>query len=328
MVTDPTDWCYASGIASVLETFLLMPRAVGELVESGTPDELLSRARRNPVYANVHASGAEDPMHIAASLESALVEFAQTFAGQCADARIVDLFLIEYDLRDLANYLKSEHCGIERRPVELSRVPRDDIEDYLAERPRLRQIADELAHVAEAEHQRVEPARVDLMIDGALLGLLPELAGPLGSEHVTEWARARQRLAAIEAVVRAQAAGIGRADIEDHLLRHLPPDSDAAALAAVEPDELARAVAELLPDDVPEGLDPTGGAASIQGLGARFDAALDRLLDPARTVAFGAERVFSCLRRLFTENRNLRAALGGFAGRIEPALVAQSLRGV
>ena len=311
----------------MLETFLLEPRAVGELAASGSPDELLSRARRGPVYADQHAAGGDDPAAVAAALEATLAGFVRRFARQCPDERIADLFLIEYDLRDLANYLKSEHCDVERQPVELSRLPEDSIEADLSERPRLRQIVDELARRAETEHERIEPATIDLMIDGLLLGLLPELAEPLGSPLIADWARERQRLAAVEAVVRARLAGIEPEPIREHLLRHLPPGDEAAALADGEADDIAKAVAGLLPQEVAEGIE-ISGAGSLPGLAAQLDAALDRLLEPARTAAFGAERVFNYLRRLALENRNLRAALGGFAGRIEPELIAQSLRGV
>ena len=326
-MTDPTDWCYPSGIVAVLETFLLAPRAVNELAEAGSPDELVSRAQRSPVYADLSAAGSEDPMQAAAAFEAALAEFVGSFARQCPDERIADLFLIEYDLRDLANYLKSEHCGVERRPVAMSRLPADSIEEFLAESPRLGRIAGDVARAAETGDGSLAAPTVDLMIDGALIGMLPELADPLGSPLVDEWANERQRLASVEAVARAKAAGVGAAPIQEHLLAHLPPDSDAAALADVGLDDLDTAMSNLLPAEIVEGFDPSAGASSLQTLATRIDAALERILEPSRFVAFGAERVFGYLRRLSRENRNLRAALGGFAGRIEPELVALSLRG-
>lgn len=326
-MTDPTDWCYPSGIVAVLETFLLAPRAVNELAAAGSPDELVSRARRSPVYADLHVPESNDPMQVAAAFEAALAEFVGSFAKQCPDKRLADIFLIEYDLRDLANYLKSKHCGVERRPVAMSRLPENDIEEFLAESPRLERIAGELARAAETSDGPLDASTVDLMIDGALIGMLPELAEPLGSPLVDEWANERQRLAAVEAVARAKAAGVEAAPIQEHLLAHLPPGSDAAALADVELEDLGRAMSDLLPAEIVEGFDPSAGASSLQALATRIDAALERTLEPSRFVAFGAERVFGYLRRLFRENRNLRAALGGFAGRIEPELVALSLRG-
>ncbi|MFH1732872.1 MAG: V-type ATPase subunit [Planctomycetota bacterium] len=328
MVADPTDWCYPSGIVAVLETFLLAPRAVNELAEAGSPDELVSRARRSPVYADLHVLESEDPMQVAAAFEAALAEFVGSFARQCPDERIADLFLIEYDIRDLANYLKSEHCGVERRPVAMSRLPADGIKEFLAESPRLGRIAGDVARAAETGDGALDASTVDLMIDGAFIGMLPELAEPLGSPLVDEWASERQRLAAVEAVARAKAAGVDAAPIREHLLARLPPDGDAAALAGVELEDLGTAMSDLLPPEIVEGFDPSAGASSLQTLATRIDAALERILEPSRFVAFGAERVFGYLWRLSRENRNLRAALGGFAGRIEPELVALSLRGL
>ena len=327
MMADPTDWCYSSGVAAVLETFILPPRAVHELAATGSPDELVSRARRSPVYSHLSMFGSEDPIQIAAEFESALGAFVRSFAKQCPDERIAHLFFIEYDLRDLGNYLKSEHCGVERRPVEMSHLPAGNIDEFIAATPRFKKIADEIEHAPEMHDGTLDAAVVDLIIDGALLGMLPELAEPLGSPLVTAWARERQRLTALEAVARAKLAGVDTRLIRDHLLAHLPANCDAAVLAEAELDDVRKVMADLLPPEMIEGFEPSAGASSLQTLSARIDAALERLLEPSRIVAFGAERVFGYLRRLFRENHNLRAALGGFAGRIEPELVAKSLRG-
>ena len=326
-LTDPTDWCYPSGIVVVLETFLLPPRTVGELADSASPDELLSRARRSPVYAALHVSGADDPMQIAATLESALCDFLRSFARQCHDARITDTFLVEHDLRDLANYLKSKYCGVERRPVALSRVPEDGIEEFLAETPRLNRITAAVAEAGEMGEGPKHAATVDLVIDGALIGMMPELTAPLGSALVDRWASERQRFAAIEAVVRAKLAGIETAHIKDYVLGHMPPESAPTALAEAETADLRKALAALLPAEMADAFDPSEGASSLPTLAARLDSELDRVLEPARTVAFGPERVFRYLWQLVRENRNLRAALGGYAGKIRPELVAQSMRG-
>lgn len=327
MVTDATDWCYTSGIVAVLETFLLERRTVNELAESGSPDELVARARRSPVYAHLSVFGSEDPIQIAAAFETALGEFVRSFSAQCPDERIAQLFFVECDLRDLGNYLKSQYCGVERRPVAMSHLPDENVDAFLAETPRFKRIADEVALLAEANDGALAASTVGLTIDGALIGMLPELAEPLGSPLVNEWAAERQRLIAVEAVARAKLAGVETALIQDCLLAHLPPDSDAAVLSAAEPDDVRRVMSDLLPAAIVEGFEPSTGASSLQTLSSRIDAALERMLEPSRFVAFGAERVFGYLRRLFRENHNLRAALGGFAGRIEPELVARSLRG-
>ena len=326
-MADATDWCYSSGVAAVLETFILPPRAVRELATTGSPDELVSRARRSPVYAHLSVFGSEDPILIAAAFESALGAFVRTFAKQCPDERIAHLFFLECDFRDLGNYLKSEHCGIQRRPVEMSHLPADHVDEFIANTPRFKKIADEVMHAPEMHDGSLDVAVVDLIIDGSLLGMLPELAEPLGSPLVTEWARERQRLIALEAVARAKLAGIDTVLIREHLLAHLRPDCDAVVLAEAELDDVRKVMADLLPPEMIEGFDPSAGASSLQTLSARIDAALEELLKPSRYVSFGAERVFGYLRRLFRENHNLRAALGGFAGRIEPELVAKSLRG-
>ena len=90
-MTDPTDWCYPSGIVAVLETFLLTPRAVGELMGSAPSyGELLSRARRSPVYAAVSASDAAAGLtHGARNVSSARIAWhcrASSAAHQAASA--------------------------------------------------------------------------------------------------------------------------------------------------------------------------------------------------------------------------------------------------
>lgn len=327
-MTDPTDWCYPSGIVAVLETFLLTPRAVGELMGSAPSyGELLSRARRSPVYAAVSASDADDPMHVAAELEATLVDYVRHFVRECPDERIADALLIEYDLRDLANHLKSRYCDAERRSVALSGLPEEGIDEFLAEAPRLARIALAVAEANEAGDSPISAFTIDLMMDGAFIGMLPELTAPLGSPVIDEWAGERQRFTAIEAVVRARMSGAGPSEINDHLVSRLPARFGLAALAEVELDGIRRALLELLPAEIADRFDPSAGAGSIQALAARLDSALARILQPCRYVAFGPERVFAYLCELFRENRNLRAALGGCAGRIEPGLVALSMRG-
>jgi len=326
-VAESTDWCYPSGVAAVLETFLLPPRTVRELASASSPDELLSRARRSPVYADVHLSGAEDPMQAAEVIESALVGFVRSFVKQCPDDCVADVFLIEYDLRDLANHLKAVYCGAERRPVALSSLPEEYIDELIADLPRLAEIAQEVATLNEADEGPMRAFAVDLAVDGAFIGLLAELTAPLGSPLVDQWAEQRRNFASIEAVIRARASGAEPSEIHGILLRRLPRDASVRALADAEPDGVGKALAELVPAGVAAGFDGSGGAGALQELAARFDVLLEQTLAPARYVAFGAERVFAYLWQLFRENRNLRAALGGFAGRIEPELVVSSIRG-
>jgi len=303
---DPTDWCYPSGVTAVLETFLLTPRAVAELADA---DELLSRARRSPVYAGVHVPEGADPMQIAAALESALVAYIRPFAQDCPERQIADVFLTEYALRDVSNRLKSQYCAAERHPVELSSLSEEELDAFIAAEPLLSEITDTLAEASHGGPGPIAASTVDLMIDGAFIAMLPQLAEPLGSELVDRWAEARQRATATEAALRARIAGIEDSDVGEHLLGRLPPQTAAAVLAEA------------------EAFDSSGGPGSLQALAARHDAELGRILEPARYVAFGPERVFGYLWRLSGENRNLRAALGGFAGQIEPELVAQSMRG-
>ncbi|MFO7899286.1 MAG: V-type ATPase subunit [Planctomycetota bacterium] len=324
---DEMDWGYASGVVAVLETFLLEPDAIADLArEAGSAEDVLGRARRSPVYADVAAGEAEDPMGAAEVLEAALVGYVRDFVTCCPTAAVADVFLIEHDLRDLANRLKAEHCGADRRPVELSRLPEDEIGDWLADRPRLAEIAAELAERGEAG-EPIPADRVDRMLDGAFIAMRPELTAPLGSPLVDRWARRSQEHVALVAVLRARHAGVDPADVRETLLDGVPGGDALAELAGAEGEELARALAERLPADAAEQFDPSAGAVSIQALEDRLDAELAWTLAPARYRPFGPERVFAYLWRLFRENRNLRAALGGLAGAIEPDLVRAALRG-
>ena len=324
-MTDGTEWCYASGVVAVLEASLLTPRAVAELAEgAAVAAELLAAARRSPAYADAPAS-ADDPLRAAAGLESALVGFVRRFVGQCPDERVADVFLIEYDLRDLSNLLKSEHCGVERRPVELSRLAEEGVDGFLASAPPFARVAEAAAEAG--KDGRLHPSAIDLMMDGAFIEMLPGLTESLRSAVVDRWAAARGESAAVLAVVRARASGVDPADIHSHLLGRLAAGSKLAPLADAEPADVGKVVAGLLPAGLGGEFDAAAGAAAVQALAGRLDNELERILDPARYVAFGPERVFRYLWQLFRENRNLRAALGGLAGRIEHGLVVGSMRG-
>ncbi len=328
-MTRPTDWCYPSGVVAVLETSLFGSGTLGELAGSApSPDEIFSRVRRSRVYGAVEASEADDAMRAAASLESAVVGFARSLAAQCPDERVADVFLVEYDLRDLSNYLKWKYCGAERRPVELSTLPEERTDQFIVEQPRLARLAEATAEVAEAAEGQMPSYIIDLMIDGAFIGMLPELTEPLSSEIVDEWAAERRRTAAVEAVVRAKMAGVSSSDIHHYVLARLPSESAMATLADAAPDNLSKALADAVSPEIAEGFTLAAGPSGLLDLTAQFDAALERILEPARYVASGPERVFSFLWHLFRENRNLRALLGGSAGGIEPEVVARSMRGV
>lgn len=321
-MTDGTEWCYPSGIVAVLEASLLTPRAVAELAEGA--GELLGTARRSPVYADVSPSS-DDPLRAAAGLESALVGFVRRFVRQCPDERVADVFLIEYDLRDLSNLLKSRHCGIERRPVELSRLAEDGADEFLASVPPFARVAEAVAKAGKDE--QLHPSTIDLMIDGAFIEMLPRLTESLGSAVVDRWARARDKFAAVLAVIRARMSGVDPADIHSHLLGRLATGAELTPLADAEPADVGKVVAGLLPAELADGFDASAGAAAAQALAGRLDNELERILETARYVAFGPERVFRYLWQVFRENRNLRAALGGLAGRIEHKLVVESMRG-
>jgi len=321
---EATDWCYASGIVAVLETFLLTPDAIRE---AASADDLLTRVRRCPIYADLQLNGSDDPMRAAAALEQALITYVRRFARDCPTPHVADVLLIDYDFRDAGNYLKSVHCDIERQPVALSSLPDEGLAEALAAREPLADLAGRVARRA-ASGDAVRPDIVDLMADGAALAWMPELVRPLGSASVERWAAKRQRLAAIEAVLRARMAGVDAADLRDYIVSRLPNLPELGTLADAEADGFARALADLLPAEWLGGVDLASGARAVQELANRFDAELEATLEASRYDGFGAGRVFGYLWRLFRENRNLRAALGGFAGRIRPELVAQALRGV
>jgi len=324
-LTDGTEWCYPSGVVAVLETSLLTPRAVAELAEGAAEaGELLAAARRSPAYADAPAP-AGDPLRAAAGLESALAGFVRGFAAECPDERVADVFLIEYDLRDLSNLLQSRHCGVERRPVELSRLAEEGVDEFLASAPPFARVAEAAAEAG--KDGQPHPSAIDLMMDGAFIEILPGLTDPLRSAVVDRWAAARGEFAALLAVVRARMSGVDAADIHSHLLGHVAAGAKLAPLADADPADLGKVVDELLPAVLGGGFDASAGAAAVQALAGQLDNELGRILEAARYTAFGPGRVFRYLWQLFRENRNLRAALGGLAGRIEHRLVAESMRG-
>lgn len=301
-MADPAKWCYPSGVAAVLETYLLPPRVIAEF--DGSAAELLSRVHHNPAYAHVPA--ADDPMTVAAALETALVAFVRRFSRECPAPEIADVFLAEYDFRDLGNLLKSRCCGVERRPTALSRIPEGDSDAFVANSPLLAAAAAAAASAGAVGDVRIPAERIDLILDGAFLAALPALVRPLSSQLIDAWASLRQRLLAAEAVFRAKLQNVPESDIETYIFASAP-------------------------DAAPSFHNPQSGignADAVLEMCMRHDAELARLLEPARSVAFGPERVFRYLWDLFRENRNLRARLAGLAGGIERELVAVSMRGI
>jgi len=326
-VSDSAQWGFVCGVAAVLETHLLPPRSVAEIADAlPGPREILARVRQNPVYAGGEA-GHDDAMQLAGGLESELAGYLTHFAARCPDERIVDVFLIDYDLRDLANHLKWKYCDTPRRPVALSRLPAEKPDDVIADDDRLAELAQAVARTA-AQEGSLEPLTIDLLIDGGFLAMLPGLVAPLGSPTLNEWARERQRLTAIETVVRAKFSGLGAVRIRETLLRQTTPDHHLAALVDAEVDQLDKALDAALPPEAADRINLRQGADALPALAAYVDEQLERTLEPARTVVAGPERVFRYLWLLVRENRNLRAILGGIAGRIAPGLVSQSMRGV
>jgi vacuolar-type H+-ATPase subunit C/Vma6 len=312
-------------MAAVLETFLVDAGAMRELAEDGATADVLTVVRRGPVYADAPVAAPGDPLRVAADLEAALVTYVRWFVTQCPEPRVADLFLVPYDLRDLANGLKARHAGLERRPVELSDLPGGDLQPALAGRPRLAAVARDVDALAEGGE--LDAFAIDLIVDAAFIEALYELVRPLGSELVDRWVERRQQLAAVEAVLRAKAAGMDREAVQRHLLDRVSVGAELAALNEAESDQVVDALTQHLPAEAAEAWDASAGAESAQRLAARFDAILAELLEPARFVPAGPERVFRYLWHAFREHRDLRAVLGGQAGRLEPALVASALRG-
>lgn len=319
------DWGYASGAVAVLETFLVAPGALAELAGTAdSVDAILSRALRSPVYEGIQGSEIKDPNSAADAVEAAVVGYIRAFVSCCPSPAVAEPFLLEHDMRDLANRLKAEHSGVERNRVELARVPEDGIEDWLADRPRLKAVARELDEAGE----QVPPDRIDRLLDGAFIAMLPELTEPLGSALIDRWARQNQEHRALLAVLRARRAGVEPDEIRLALLRDVPNGDELAGLAEADDSELGRMLAGHVPPDAIEEFDPQAGGTAIQALEDRLDAELAATLEPARYVPFGPERVLSYMWRLFQEDRNLRAVLGGLAGEIGPDLTRAALRGV
>ncbi len=301
-MANAADWHYPSGVVAVLETYLLPSRVIAEF--DGSAAELLSRVHHNPVYAHIPAS--DDPMAVAGALETALVEFMRRFTRECPVPEIADVFLAEYDFRALGNFLKSRYCGAQRRMGALSRIPESDSEAFAAEDPLLAGATAAVVRAVATGEGRLRAELVDLILDGAFLAALPALVRPLRSPLLDAWAALRQRLLATEAAFRAKLQNVPESDIEIYILTAVP---DAAPSFHNPQSEIA-------------------SARAVLEMCMRHDAELSRELEPARSVAFGPERVFRYLWDLFRENRNLRARLAGLAGGIERELVAASMRGI
>ena len=301
-MTNAADWCYPSGVAAVLETYVLPARTIAEF--DGSAAELLSRVHQNPIYAHVHVP--DDPLAVASGMEAALVEFVQRFARECPAPEIADVFLAEYDFRDLGNLLKSRHCGITRRAAMFSQIPAGDAESFVDDRPLLAGAAATVDRAAAATHGRLLPELVDIILDGAFIAALPALVRPLQSPLIDTWAARRQQLLAVEGAFRAKLQNAAESDIEKYLLAAVP---DAVPIFRNRQSEIVNAQAVL-------------------ELSAQHDAELARTLEPARAVAYGPERVFRYLWNLFCENRNLRARLAGLAAKIERELAIASMRGI
>lgn len=327
-MSDRANWCYPSGVVAVLETFLLDQRSLADL--AAAPGDALGRALRSPAYAMLTMPDTDDPVAAAAALESALVGFTRSFARRCPDRRVADPLLIDYDLCDLAMRLKADHCGVQHHPVPLSTLP-ESLADAIAaghaagagSGRSLARAADAVAARANATAALLPPHVVDLVIDGTYLALLPDLTRPLSSPLLDDWARERQRFAAVEAVLRARILGIDPADLHAHLMSEFAPDPIVAALADADPDDAPRLLADPPWGEFVDGLDFAAGAAAVHALSARFDSALALVLEPARYVPFGPERVFAYLWQLFSENRRLRAALAAHP----PERVGHALQG-
>jgi hypothetical protein len=321
-------WCYASGVAAVIETFVLDAAELAELRAAGAGvDDILPRARRSPVYEDV--SPLDGPLAAARELEVAYVKYVRSYVGECPDARIADAFLAEYDFRDAANWLKAKHAGAERRPLELSSLPEDDIAGRVAESPLLGPAASAVeAAAADAHEHGLPAARIDLMVDGAFIAAIPSLTEPMRNEWLGAWSRRRQTFAATAAVLRAKWAGVDPDELDARLLAWLADASGSAGayaallrtLAETEGDAFRRTLTQLVGPGLAAEYNPAAGAAAGPALRARLDDELTAMLEPARRTTYGPERVFAFLWSLARENRGLREAVVSEAlGEPEPA---------
>jgi hypothetical protein len=325
------DWCYASGVAAVIETFVLDPAAVAELRAAGVGvSDILPRARRSPVYAELDA--VDGPLRAARALEAEYVGYVRGFAAECPDERIAAPILAEYDFRDAANWLKATYAGGERRPLELSALPAENAEAWIAESPLVSAAADAVRTAAEETPDGTLPVTtIDLIVDGAFIAAIPSLTAPLGSELLDAWSLRRQAFAAAEAVLRARWAGVGPDELAEHLLPWLAGESDGDArgvpgggargtarsgrlsadlleLVQASDDGVRAVLARIVGAELADSYDPSAGAGAAPAFRGRLDDELTASLAPGRAKTYGPERVFAFLWSLSRENRGLRAA--------------------
>lgn len=320
----------------MLETHLLPARNTAEFTSSlSSPSELVARIRRSPVYGSSPAlEKTDDPMRVASALEAAAVNYVRRLRESTPDPRVADYFLLPYDLPDLSNYLKSKYSEQPRRRPSLSSLPQESLDDFffgvgLSGEPAklvFKNIYD--AASARAESGDVIPAEViDLMADAAFIEAIPSIIAPLKTDVLDEFAAAKQRFMLIESATRARLSGMDAAIVKDLLLSKVAAGPEIYAIVEASDDSIRRAITAALPPEFGE-FDTSRGAAALQKMANGFETQLEKILEPAKYVVFGPERVFFFLWSLFRENRNLRAVLGGQAGKISHELVGQSLRGI
>lgn len=305
-MTSRADWTYVCGLTAVAETRLLTAGALDDLARLGGVDRLRQDLRQHEAWR----AAVESDLPLREALEVAFVGAVRGLAADCPAPQAADAFALTYDYQRLRQLAKTEPAGgSEAEEADeadegrgLAAWSADDLgrgwERTYDSLPEIAAVVSEL-ETGLAGVQDGREAVIDATLDRAELTAFRTRVAALESDLIDEWAREYVLLRAGLAVVRGRAgAETVPAAMREHLLTGDLADEWLLDLADRPADEVLPALAERA--------HASNGDAAPDRLAVSIDDRLTELMQPAKYVAFGPERVFGYVWGLYVENLNLR----------------------
>ena len=333
MIRDP--WTFVSGRAAVLEGELCTGALFARLLDARGPEGIfgaLGETRLKGIFG-----AAEDLAKYDERIADQLLRRIEQMREISPDPRVAELFLIRYDFLSLKAFLKERLAGLKPVPAregtggrsfcvhpeggwegvwvmkEEGRGPFTEAVGKLHEILKRDESAAPAIPAAQA---------IDLVLDGAYLGDLLARAEAIGSDLVLDHVGRRVRADAIQVIWRHKALG---RPMERLFFNGRLRGEEYADFVKLDPGEYRRLLAAEYPPAAVEAI--WAGADPLGRFGAAVGAYLTGLLDEAKGVVFGPEKLYRYLWGLEAEAENLRLLVGGRLNGIEGSELRPRMRG-
>lgn len=325
-MTNPSQWCFISGLVSARTERLMDHRALLGLLEADSSEELRTRLRASLLFAERPPS--DKPLD---EVEERFEDTVQWIAGLSPDDRIGDLVLIGRQWEAFRTFVKDK---LKREPESRqgkTAAKAEPADERFEEAWRCRAEDDRMEPFMKAaeeiqaafEQQEDVAAWVDRLADAREAAALVATADALQCETLLDWVRVYAKLRVGSTLIRAGRIGWETEPLIEQWQAAGFDDPELLELAAADAAAWGPALEKL---GLPHAARILSAPDATVALARKIDDHLANLAQGAKGTPFGPEVVFAFLWALRSEAINMKLVLSAAAFGIPRERVAEQLR--